>query len=117
MADPDGRRLVRRVKPGLPTSVKSKRAFSELSDRMRLLFAFIPFFFLIVAIGLSLISSYNNYFSGLTESYVITIVSAVLFIGFELISGINGKLIIDVKQSIELRYAYRGLFMANIFSK
>ena len=81
---------------------------------LRNLAATIPLIFILTAIILNLASYYDNGFRYMVASFVFAILSVVVFTIFEFITGLNGKLIVSIKQSIHIRYTYRGLFISNI---
>jgi hypothetical protein len=110
MADPYQRRLIRREKVGYISGSTSENDYMSA----RFLITTFPVLILTIALLINLTSSSNNRYTGMLEGYTITIISVFIFIMIELITGIRGELIVNVKQSIRIRYTYRGVFLANM---
>jgi hypothetical protein len=47
------------------------------------------------------------------ESHVLSILAIVIFAIYEFTTGLNGKLMVNISQSIRLRYAFRGFYISN----
>lgn len=113
MVDPNQRRLVRR-QTGDKIFGNTNETGYTFSNIIRLLIVLIPVFIQIIAVILNLASSNTNNYLWMIESHTLTILGAIIFIGIELSTGLRGEMITNVAQSIKVRYAYRGFFMANI---
>ncbi len=113
-SDPNQRRLVRRNRKQSPKTVKTKKKKAIIPKTLRNIAALIPLIFILMAITFNLGSYFDNTYRYMDASFVLTIVSVAVFTMYEFITGLNGKLIVNINRSLLIRYSYRGFYISGI---